>query len=298
MSMSDKDIFRFAPSPNGALHLGHAYSALLNRQMADKAHGTMLLRLEDIDTTRCTTEYEMQMLQDLHWLGIQWSEPVRRQSAHFDDYRQALDRLQAMQLLYPAFMTRGDIRKFVAAREGAGIQWPRDPDGAPHYPGVERQYSTGQRQDLIGSGKPFAWRLDVKKACAMAEDPIFWEELGRGPIGQTGRIKAEPFIWGDVILARKDVPTSYHLSVVVDDALQGVSDIVRGHDLFHATSMHRLLQCLLELPTPRYHHHRLLQDGFGRKLSKSDGDTSIRQLRARGLSADDVLALCESSQTI
>jgi glutamyl-Q tRNA(Asp) synthetase len=271
-------VFRFAPSPNGYLHLGHALSALLNADMARAADGRLLLRIEDIDATRCRPDYEAAIYEDLAWLGLAWEQPVRRQSEHFGDYRAALARLEAMGLVYPSFESRAEIAALVAARE----PWPRDPDAAPLYPGTAKTLSAAERSDRLASGAPYALRLDM--AAALARVPrLTWTETGAGPEGETGAINAHPAAWGDVVLARKDVPTSYHLAVVVDDAAQGVSDVVRGRDLFHATSVHRLLQALLGLPKPRYHHHRLLLDADGRKLSKSTQATGLRELKAKGL---------------
>ncbi|MCY6383656.1 tRNA glutamyl-Q(34) synthetase GluQRS [Hoeflea prorocentri] len=296
--MSKRRVFRFAPSPNGRLHLGHAYSALCNKAMAEECCGRLLLRMEDIDTERCTPLFEEQIIADLHWLNIEWEQPVRRQSDHFADYRAALDELRDMGLVYPACFTRSQIKDHVAEYEKGGKVWPRDPDGAPLYPGNERNLTSAEQQDLAESGRPFAWRLDMEAACARLGQPIGWREAGCGPKGETGHIPAKPQAWGDVILARKDTPTSYHLSVVVDDARQGVTDIVRGHDLFHATSVHRLLQALLGLPEPDYCHHALLVDAQGRKLSKSQSDTGIGALRDAGRSAAEVIRMCETGARI
>ncbi|PWE81557.1 glutamyl-Q tRNA(Asp) ligase [Bradyrhizobium sp. SUTN9-2] len=274
-------VFRFAPSPNGFLHLGHAYSALLNFDRARKTGGRLLLRIEDIDVTRCRPEFETAIYEDLAWLGIAWETPVRRQSEHFADYRAALDKLSALGLVYPAFESRAEIARLVAARE-AGGPWPRDPDGAPLYPGEAKSLSADARAQLIASGAPYALRLDMAAACGRAAG-LSWNELGEGPDGERGIIPARPEAWGDVILARKETPTSYHLSVVVDDALQGASEIVRGQDLFSATAVHRLLQVLLGLPEPVYRHHRLIRDEAGRKLSKSSRSTGLRELRSAGL---------------
>ncbi len=293
-----QQIFRFAPSPNGALHLGHAFAAWQNMDAAARAGGTLLLRLEDIDTTRCTNALEAQMLEDLHWIGMRWRDPVRRQSDHFDDYLKALDQLRQLDLVYPAFLTRGEIRDAVRKKEASQQTWPRDPDGTPLYPGVERNLSTGAQQDLINTGRAFAWRLNTGKAIAHVGGALSWQETGQGPQGQSGTIAADPAAWGDVVIARKDIPTSYHLSVVVDDGIQGVSDVIRGHDLFAATSIHRLLQVILGLQAPLYCHHLLIGDSTGRKLSKSDRDTSIRSLRNAGLTPDDVRALCERSEKL
>jgi len=303
-------VFRFAPSPNGYLHLGHALSALLNDEAARAAGGRMLLRIEDIDVTRCRPEFEAAIYEDLCWLGVTWEQPVRRQSEHFADYGAALRRLEAMGLVYPSFESRAEIAALVVARE----PWPRDPDGAPLYPGAAKSLPDDERARRIAAGEPYALRLDMQKAMAMlsfrgarvTREPeiqrlsldsgsgpsgrpgmtdLIWSESGDGA---TGEIAVDPAAWGDVILARKDTPASYHLAVVVDDALQGVTDIVRGLDLFHATSVHRLLQALLGLPAPRYRHHRLILDSDGRKLSKSTAATSLRELRAKGLTPSDI----------
>jgi len=282
-------VFRFAPSPNGYLHLGHAYSALLNYDLARRAGGRLLLRIEDIDTTRCRPEFEAAIVEDLAWLGIEWETPVRRQSEHLTDYRTALEKLSALGLVYPAFESRAEIAKLVAAREADG-PWPRDPDGAPFYPGNAKSLPADERTRLIESGVPYALRLDVAAACQRVSS-LTWNELGEGPEGEHGLVPARPEAWGDVILARKETPTSYHLSVVVDDALQEVSEVVRGQDLFHATSVHRLLQILLGLPAPTYRHHALIRDAAGGKLSKSSRSTGLRELRAAGASPAGIRGL-------
>ena len=315
-------VFRFAPSPNGYLHLGHALSALLNADMARAAGGRLLLRIEDIDAARCRPEYEAAIYEDLAWLGLQWEQPVQRQSDHFDAYRAALAALEGMGLIYPSFESRAEIAAMVAARE-ANAPWPRDPDGAPLYPGAAKTMSVAERARRVASSAPYALRFDMAAALARlsasfrganaVSEPgirnvrldsgsapsarpgmttgLTWTETGAGPNGETGSVAADPAAWGDVILARKDVPTSYHLAVVVDDAAQGVTDVVRGRDLFHATSVHRLLQALLGVAAPRYHHHRLLCDADGRKLSKSTQSTGLRELRAQGLSPRDIRRL-------
>lgn len=282
-------VFRFAPSPNGYLHLGHAYSALLNADLAQACGGRLLLRIEDIDPTRCRPEFEQAIYQDLAWLGMGWEQPVRRQSEHLGAYRAALDRLMALGLVYPSFETRSDIAKLVAAREAHG-PWPRDPDGAPLYPGAAKRLSPAERSEFLARGAPHALRLDMTAAVARV-GALTWTELGEGPAGETGDVTTRPEAWGDVILARKETPTSYHLSVVIDDALQGVTEVVRGQDLFHATSVHRLLQVLLGLPEPAYRHHRLIRDDRGHKLSKSGQATGLRDLRARGASPAQVRRL-------
>ena len=279
-------VFRFAPSPNGYLHLGHALSALLNADRAKAAGGRLLLRIEDIDVARCRPEYEAAIDEDLAWLGLAWERPVRRQSEHLGDYRAALAKLDAMGLIYPSFESRAEIAALVAERE-AQSPWPRDPDGAPLYPGNAKAMPAAGRARRMAAGAPYALRLDMAAAIARA-GALTWEETGAGPSGETGSIATNPGIWGDVILARKETPTSYHLAVVVDDAAQGVTEVVRGRDLFHATSVHRLLQALLGLAAPRYHHHRLILDAQGNKLSKSTYATGLRELRARGASAADI----------
>jgi len=281
-------VFRFAPSPNGLLHLGHAYSALLNQRMAGTGGGRFLLRIEDIDLTRCTPELERQMIEDLRWLGLSWEEPVRRQSQHFADYREALDTLMEAGLVYPAFMSRGEVRARIEEWAREGREWPRDPDGTPLYPRDERTMPESERHRRIAEGEPFAWRLNVEEAMTRYGGDLYWDESGAGPEGETGRIAADPTRWGDVVIARKETPTSYHLSVVIDDALQGITNIVRGRDLFHATAVHRLLQEILGLPVPLYHHHDLILDEHGHKLSKSRGDTALASLRQAGMQPEDI----------
>jgi glutamyl-Q tRNA(Asp) synthetase len=286
-------VFRFAPSPNGYLHLGHAYSALLNFDLARQACGRLLLRIEDIDATRCRPEFEAAIYQDLRWLGIAWEHPVRRQSEHFGAYRDAIETLTAQGLIYPSFESRADIaslvERLVAQREADGA-WPRDPDGAPLYPGTAKALSPDARAALLESGAPYALRLDMEAAIARAGD-LAWRERGAGQAGENGAVAARPQAWGDVVLARKETPTSYHLSVVIDDALQGVTEVVRGWDLFWSTSVHRLLQVLLGLPQPVYRHHRLMLDAAGQKLSKSTRATGLRELRAEGATAADIRRL-------
>jgi glutamyl-Q tRNA(Asp) synthetase len=275
-------VFRFAPSPNGYLHLGHAFSALINFDMARATGGRFLLRIEDIDAARCRPHYEQAIYQDLAWLGITWEEPVRRQSARLDDYRAALTRLDS--LLYASFETRGEIARLVAERE-RHAPWPRDPDGAPLYPGDARSLSAAERLRRMEAGEPYAMRLDMAAALART-GALTWIESDCG--GKTTSVAARPQIWGDVVLARKETPTSYHLSVVVDDAEQGVTHVVRGQDLFAATAVHRVLQALFAWPAPIYHHHRLILDAHGQKLSKSTRATALRALREMGASSADI----------
>jgi glutamyl-Q tRNA(Asp) synthetase len=283
-----RPVFRFAPSPNGYLHLGHALSALLNADMARGADGRLLLRIEDIDRTRCRPEYEAAIYQDLAWLGLAWEEPVRRQSEHLAAYRDAIEKLTDMGLVYPSFESRAEIARLVAAREQSG-PWPRDPDGVPLYPGAAKELSADERRRRMAD-EPYALRLDMAAALARA-GALDWTETGRGPSGETGRVPASAAQWGDVVLGRRDTPTSYHLAVVVDDALQGITNVVRGEDLFWATGVHRLLQALLGLPAPIYHHHRLIRDNDGGKLAKSTKATGLRELRAQGATPADIRKL-------
>src|SRR5256714_641650 len=282
-------VFRFAPSPNGYLHLGHACSALLNFDSARQGGGRFLLRIEDIDTARCRAEFEAAIFEDLAWLGIGWETPVARQSEHLGEYREAVEKVAAQGLVYPSFESRAEIARLVAERD-AYAPWPRDPDGVPLYAGAASLLSSKSRRRLIESGAPFALRLDMPQARSRAGD-LSWIELGEGPDGETGVVSAHPEAWGDVVLARKETPTSYHLSVVIDDALQGVTEVVRGQDLFWSPSVHRLLHHLLGLPLPVYRHHRLILDSSGRKLSKPTEATSLRALRDSGAAPADVRRL-------
>jgi glutamyl-Q tRNA(Asp) synthetase len=279
-------VFRFAPSPNGYLHVGHALSALLNFDMARASGGRFLLRIEDIDAMRCRPEFERAIYDDLAWLGLTWEAPVRRQSEHFDDYSRALRQPALSDLVYPAFESRAEIARRVAEREQAGA-WPRDPDGAPLYPGDAKALSAQEQARRMESGQPYAMRLDTEMAVARA-GALSWRETGSGPCGESGIVTAQPRMWGDVVIARKETPTSYHLSVVVDDAAQGVTHVVRGQDLFYATAAHRLLQTLLGYPEPIYHHHRLVLGADGQKLSKSTKATALRALRQAGATPADI----------
>jgi glutamyl-Q tRNA(Asp) synthetase len=274
-------VFRFAPSPNGYLHLGHALSALENSDRARAAGGRLLLRIEDIDAARCRPEFEAAIYEDLTWLGLAWEEPVRRQSEHLDDYRAVLDQLTRADLIYPSFESRGEILRLIAERD-AQAPWPRDPDGTPLYPGSAKDLPADERARRMARD-PYTLRLD-SNAAALRASPLVWHETGVCD----GEVRATPEAWGDVILARKDTPTSYHLSVVVDDALQGITHVVRGQDLFASTSVHRLLQAVIGLPAPIYHHHRLVLDRDGHKLAKSTGATALRTLRGRGASPADI----------
>jgi glutamyl-Q tRNA(Asp) synthetase len=279
---STLSVFRFAPSPNGYLHLGHAYSALLNFDLARRAHGQFLLRIEDIDLGRCRREYDLAICEDLAWLGIRWQRPVRRQSEHFSEYRSTLDRLNQRGLLYPCFCTR---REIIDAPRASSIR-SSDPDGSLIYPGTCRHLSASARRRRIEAGESYALRIDIDQAIAHVTD-LAWSEVDEQ--GCTRRIGFDPRQWGDVVVMRKDIPTTYHLAVVVDDATQGVTDVVRGQDLFAATSIHRILQDLLGLNAPRYRHHRLIYDSDDqKKLAKRRASQPLRRLRAQGVRAADI----------
>ncbi|WP_262273317.1 tRNA glutamyl-Q(34) synthetase GluQRS [Microvirga yunnanensis] len=277
-----KPVFRFAPSPNGRLHLGHAYSALLNADFAGRFGGRFLLRIEDIDITRCRPDFEAAIHEDLAWLGLQWEIPVRRQSEHFADYRAAFLKLKGRGVVYPCFCTRRDIVQAVARREQeSGRDWPRDPDGAPLYPGTCREVPAAEAERRIAAGEPQAWRLDSAAAQKLRPGPHAFRRFDRD--GREETVAADPWRWGDAVIVRKEIPSSYHLSVVVDDALQGVTHVVRGQDLEAATDLHVLLQALLDLPTPLYHHHGLVLDPTGDKLAKSRQSPALSELRADGV---------------
>lgn len=287
----DVPVLRFAPSPNGLLHLGHAHSALENETMAAALGGRLLLRIEDIDRERCRPDLEAAMVEDLGWLGLPFETPHRRQSEHLAGHRAVLDRLAAMGLVYPSFESRAELKALAAAKAAeTGGAWPADPDGAPLYAGKGRLMPEAERRARIAAGEPHAIRLDMAAAMARAGGPLAWTEVDER--GEPVRIvEARPGRWGDVVLARKDLGTSYHLAVVTDDALQGVTHVVRGEDLFEATAVHRLLQALLGLPAPLYRHHRLILGPDGRKLSKSDQAEGFRALRNAGASPSDIRVL-------
>jgi glutamyl-Q tRNA(Asp) synthetase len=264
---------------------------MLNDDLAKMAGGRLLLRIEDIDTTRCTPQFEAGIYENLRWLGIVWEEPVRRQSAHFGAYREVLAELVRQELVYPAFMSRGAIRAFAEAWEGDGTGWPRDPDGAPLYPGLDKTLGSQERQRRIDEGRAFAWRLDMAAALARIGRKLSWQEYQDDGLAEVATVEADAAAWGDVILARREIPTSYHLSVVTDDALQGVTHVVRGRDLYHATAVQRLLQELLGLPAPLYRHHRLILGEDGRKLSKSMKSTGLSALRTAGATPQEIRRL-------
>lgn len=282
-------VFRFAPSPNGWLHAGHALSALTGFRMARKHGGRFLLRIEDIDTARTRSEYVAAIEDDLAWLGIVWDGPVVRQKDRFARYASAAQRLRDMGLLYPCFATRSEIAA------ATGPDSPVDPDGTPLYPGLHRSLSAGEIARRLSEGQPHAWRIDMARAVDIvgsAGDGLSLTECTAE--GRQRRVPVDPRVWGDAVIVRKDTPASYHLAVVVDDAAQGVTWVTRGMDLFASTSVHRLLQTLFAFAEPLYHHHPLLSTPDGRKLSKSAGDISLRALRRDGLSADGLIAALEA----
>lgn len=272
-------VTRFAPSPTGRLHRGHAFSALTAFQAAREAGGRFLLRIEDIDATRCRPAFEAAIHQDLAWLGLSWEVPVRRQSEHLSDYRAALQRLEREGLVYRCFRTRKEIMAEIGQAPHGAMEAYR---GAP--------LPAGEEAERLAAGEPFAWRLSLAAAADRVDGfgSLTFEEEGQGPAGETGTIPARPELGGDVVLARKDVGVAYHLAVVVDDALQGISHVVRGQDLFEAAHVQRLLQALLGLPTPTYRHHRLLTGPDGRRYAKRDRAETLEELRGRGVSAADL----------
>jgi glutamyl-Q tRNA(Asp) synthetase len=277
--MSEAPVTRFAPSPSGFLHLGHAHSAIFAWRAAGEDSSRFLLRIEDVDLARCTPEFEAAITEDLAWLGLAWEEPVRRQSEHMADYAGALDRLDRLGLLYPCFCTRKEIRAEIAGAARA----PHGPEG-PLYPGTCRTLSEDQRQDRMAAGAAYALRLDMAAAAARA-GPLAWTDRERGELA------ADPASLGDVVLARKEVATSYHLAVTLDDAAQGVTLVTRGADLFHASHVHRLLQALFGLPVPEWHHHALITGPDGERLAKRHDALSIRALRQVGKTPAEVRAL-------
>lgn len=271
---------RFAPSPNGRLHLGHAYSALLNADFTRRLGGRLLLRIEDLDPVRSRPDLIAAIHDDLAWLGLSFEPHVMRQSQHLGRYAQILDRLAARGLAYPCFCSRSTVATSVAAFEGADATlWPRDPDGVALYPGTCRTLTPSQVADRITAGASHAWRIDIARACDAVPGPH-----GFGTFAPDGSVAADPARWGDAVIGRRDVRASYHLAVVLDDAMQGITHVVRGADLLAATDLHVLLQALLGLATPRYHHHALIMDTNGEKLAKSRGSPSLADLRAAGLS--------------
>ncbi|WP_262692010.1 tRNA glutamyl-Q(34) synthetase GluQRS [Kordiimonas aestuarii] len=271
LTKPEEFVTRFAPSPTGRLHKGHAFSALMAYKRAQAEGGRFLLRIEDIDITRCRAEFVDGIYEDLAWLGLAWETPVRRQSEHFADYQAALEKLKTQGLAYPCFCTRKDIEAEIAKSASA----PHGPDG-PVYPGLCRHMSTAERTAKITGGVPHAWRLNLATALNHIGEPLAWRDEIKGTV------PAIPEALGDVVLARKDTPTSYNLSVVVDDALQGITHIIRGEDLFHATHIHVVLQRLLDMPTPIYHHHGLMLDEHGQRFAKRNRAVTLESLRNSG----------------
>jgi glutamyl-Q tRNA(Asp) synthetase len=272
-------ITRFAPSPTGWLHLGHAYAAVFAREEARQAGGRFLVRLDDLDLTRVRPVYEEAIFEDLTWLGLTWESPIRKQSDHFEDYRDALRRLEALGLLYPCFCTRREIQEEIAR---AGLA-PQGPDG-PSYPGTCRRLAAYKVAEQMASGRDYAMRLDLGKALDLAGRDLDWLDLNHG------RMIADPTPLGDVVLSRKETPTSYHLAVVVDDFAQDITLVTRGEDLLPSTHLHRVLQALLDLPVPTWKHHRLITDESGKRLAKRDDARSLRSLREAGWTPDQVRA--------
>ncbi len=273
-------VTRFAPTPSGYLHLGHAYAALVAWESARAAGGRFLLRIEDIDQSRCRPEFEQGILEDLRWLGLEWDGHPLRQSERMLVYDQALDSLDRQGVVYPCFCTRRRIRAEIAH----AAQAPHGPAGEAVYPGICRSLSAPERQRRIAAGEPFALRLDIGRALALT-GPLTWFDL------RAGATRARPELLGDVVLARKDVPSSYHLAVTIDDAAQAVTLVTRGEDLFQATHIHRLLQALLELPAPRYYHHNLIADSTGLRLAKRNRAVTLRTLRQSGRRPEEIWAL-------
>jgi glutamyl-Q tRNA(Asp) synthetase len=284
--MTGAPVFRFAPSPNGPLHLGHAYSALIGFDLARRTGGRFLLRVEDIDLARCSEQFVAALYEDLAWLGIVWEQPVLHQSQHFADYSGAARHLLAQGLLYPCFASRSEIW----AADG---DLPLDPDGAPLYPGLHKNLPGPEIEARIANGQPFALRIDMERALVVAQEKLGDRRLAFTELDERASptlVEAYPERWGDAVILRKDVPASYHLAVVIDDARQGVTHVTRGRDLYAATDIHRLLQVLLDLPEPLYHHHPLIGDENGRKLAKSEASTGLAELRAAGVTPREIRA--------
>jgi glutamyl-Q tRNA(Asp) synthetase len=275
-----RPVFRFAPSPNGYLHLGHAYSALFNQRLAEETGGRLLLRIENIDPERSRLHFEAALEEDLSWLGLDWEKPPRRQSDHMSDYRAALEELTRRGLAYRCFCSRTEIAE-ASSRQSNRL---RDPDGSPLYPGTCRYLTPEEQAFRVSTGARFSLRLDMAKALAETAAPLSYREFHEFHEGKT--VVAEPALWGDALIGRRDTPASYHIACTIDDHNQGVTDVARGVDLESATSLHRLLQALLGLTTPDYRHHRLVLDDQGRKLSKSQSATSLRELRAQGVAPE------------
>lgn len=286
------NIFRFAPSPTGYLHLGHVYSALFSYHKALQYKGKFLIRIEDIDTERCRDIYETSILEDLEWLGLEWERPYRRQSTHLQTYAETTQKLQKLGVLYPCFCSRRTIREKIADLRASGRPVQEGPDG-PLYPKTCHGLPQEDAQQRIDNGDAYSLRLDTQKALSLVADKdLSFKELTHTP---TGHIPFAPEFVSDMILARKEIPTSYHLAVITDDALQGVTHVTRGEDLYQATFMHRLLQEILGYPAPTYAHHPLILGDDGIKLSKRKGSTALNELRQQGLSADQIRDLAQAT---
>jgi glutamyl-Q tRNA(Asp) synthetase len=286
---------RFAPSPNGYLHLGHVYSASVASKLAQISGGKFFIRIEDIDLGRCKKEYEENIYKDLNWLEIKYEENIIKQSECFDNYERYVKKLRDLNLIYPCWASRSEIKKTILKKSSSKTSWPIDPDGQYIYPEIYKNISKAERSNLMLSGSKFSWRLNVKKAMNFAQEKlgnkIFFEELGLEPKGK--RI-LEPNLYGDFIIARKEIPTSYHLSVTVDDAEQGINLVTRGLDIYPATSIHRLLQIILNLPETKWYHHNLLREDSGEKLSKTNKSTSIKSLRDKKIKKDEIFSLIKA----
>ena len=290
---------RFAPSPNGYLHLGHAFSAIVGQNLANKNNGKFFLRIEDIDTGRCKRDFEDSIYDDLAWLKIKYEKNVRRQSEFFSNYESHIRRLRDLDLIYPCWASRSEIKKEIKKNLDNLSSWPIDPDGQYIYPGIYKEISKLKKSNMMLSGLDFSWRLDVNKAIAYAQEKygkkITYNEIGLEP---KGKKIIEPSLYGDFVIGRKEMPTSYHLSVTVDDAEQGINLITRGLDLYPATSIHRLLQVILNLPETSWYHHNLLREGGGIKLAKSNNSTSIKSLREKGISREKILSMVQSLEPL
>lgn len=290
---------RFAPSPNGYLHLGHAFSAIVGQNLANKNNGKFFLRIEDIDTGRCKRDFEDSIYDDLAWLKIKYEKNVRRQSEFFSNYESYIRRLRDLDLIYPCWASRSEIKKEIKKNLDSLSSWPIDPDGQYIYPGIYKEISKLKKSNMMLSGLDFSWRLDVNKAIAYAQEKygkkITYNEIGLEP---KGKKIIEPSLYGDFVIGRKEMPTSYHLSVTVDDAEQGINLITRGLDLYPATSIHRLLQIILNLPETSWYHHNLLREGGGIKLAKSNNSTSIKSLREKGISREKILSMVQSLEPL
>ncbi len=288
---------RFAPSPNGYLHLGHAYSAFISSELAKKSCGKFFIRIEDIDLGRCKKKYEENIYKDLNWLEIKYEKNIIKQSECFDKYERYIKKLRDLNLIYPCWASRSEIKKFILSKSINKTSWPIDPDGQYIYPKIYKDISKAERSNLMLSGLDFSWRLDIEKAMSFAQEKlgnkIFFEEIGLEPKGK--RI-LEPNLYGDFIIARKEIPTSYHLSVIIDDAEQDINLVTRGLDIYPATSIHRLLQIILNLPETQWYHHNLLREDSGRKLSKTNKSTSIKSLRERKIKKDEIFSLIKSNE--